>query len=129
MNELLKKLKLKSGTEILLLNLPAGLDALKEALSKEGIRVREKNLTEPVHFMLAFVEKRKHIEEIADQWIALLEGDAPCWMAYPKKSSKKYKSDLNRDHGWEAMGQNDWEPVSQIALDEDWSALRFRKVA
>jgi hypothetical protein len=79
--------------------------------------------------MLAFVEQRKHLEEIADQWIALLEGDAPCWLAYPKKSSKKYKSDISRDHGWEAMGQNNWEPVSQITLDEDWSALRFRKVA
>jgi hypothetical protein len=49
-------------------------------------------------------------------------------MAYPKGSSKKYKASINRDSGWESLGQHGFEGVRQVALDENWSALRFRKV-
>ncbi len=49
-------------------------------------------------------------------------------MCYPKGSSKKYSCDFNRDTGWDIMGQYDLESVRAVAIDEDWSALRFRKV-
>jgi hypothetical protein len=29
--------------------------------------------------------------------------------------------------GWKPMGELGYEPVRMIAIDEDWSALRFRK--
>lgn len=35
---------------------------------------------------------------------------------------------LNRDTGWQTLGDLGFEPVRQIAIDEDWSALRFRRV-
>jgi hypothetical protein len=50
------------------------------------------------------------------------------WIAYPKQSSKKYKCEFNRDTGWEVIGKLGFEPVKQVAIDEDWSALRFRRV-
>jgi hypothetical protein len=56
-----------------------------------------------------------------------LEQDAVLWFAYPKSSSKKYKCDFNRDTGCDILGQNGYEGVRMIAIDEDWSALRFRK--
>ena len=49
-------------------------------------------------------------------------------MAYPKGSSKKYQSQINRDHGWDALGHAGFEPVRLVAIDEDWSALRFRRL-
>ena len=55
------------------------------------------------------------------------EGDAILWICYPKKSSKKYKCDFNRDSGWTVLGAAGYEPVRMVAIDEDWSALRFRK--
>jgi hypothetical protein len=54
-------------------------------------------------------------------------GDAIVWLAYPKKSSKKYTSEFNRDSGWPSMGAAGFEPVRMVAIDEDWSALRFRR--
>ena len=54
---------------------------------------------------------------------------AVLWFAYPKKSSKLYRSDINRDAGWDVLGKFGFEPVRQIALNEHWSALRFRVVA
>jgi hypothetical protein len=41
---------------------------------------------------------------------------------------EKHRSDINRDSGWDVMGQAGFEPVRQVAIDEDWSALRFRRV-
>ena len=49
-------------------------------------------------------------------------------MAYPKSTSKKYKCEFNRDSGWPVLGAAGFEPVRMVAIDEDWSALRFRRV-
>jgi hypothetical protein len=56
------------------------------------------------------------------------QGDAILWFAYPKGTSKKYRCDFNRDTGWAKLGKAGFEPVRQVAIDEDWSALRFRRV-
>jgi hypothetical protein len=47
------------------------------------------------------------------------------WISYPKKSSR-VGSDLSREVVWAAMEGTGWRTVSQIAIDEVWSALRFR---
>jgi len=50
------------------------------------------------------------------------------WFAYPKGSSKRYKCEFNRDNGWAVLGSLGFEGVRMVAIDEDWSALRFRRV-
>jgi hypothetical protein len=45
------------------------------------------------------------------------------WIAYPKLSSK-LAGDLNRN--WLMTAINGFEPVTNVAIDEDWTALRFR---
>jgi len=47
------------------------------------------------------------------------------WIAYPKQSSG-IKTDVNRDILWQLSLQTGLRPVTQIAIDETWSALRFR---
>jgi hypothetical protein len=44
------------------------------------------------------------------------------WVAYPKGN----KSDINRDTLWPIVGEYGLRPYSQVAVDEVWSALRFR---
>jgi hypothetical protein len=36
--------------------------------------------------------------------------------------------EFNRDTGWAALGAAGFEGVRMVAIDEDWSALRFRRV-
>ncbi|MAF63879.1 MULTISPECIES: hypothetical protein [Pseudomonadota] len=36
------------------------------------------------------------------------------------------RSDITRDDGWESLAAQDLLPVTQVAIDNDWSALRFR---
>ena len=55
-------------------------------------------------------------------------GDPVLWFAYPKGSSKKYRCDFNHNSGWDALVELGFEGVRQVAIDEDWSALRFRRV-
>ena len=77
---------------------------------------------------MVFVTKLSEVEQSINAIYNELEGDAMLWYCYPKGSSKKYKCDFNRDNGWQALGDRNLEPVRQVAIDEDWSALRFRKV-
>ena len=59
-----------------------------------------------------------------------LEPDAIFWMAYPKGTSKRYKgADINRDTAHARMGKLGFEGVSLVAIDDDWSAMRFKRKA
>ena len=51
--------------------------------------------------------------------------NALVWISYPKKTSK-VEGDLSRDVIREAMNGTGWRAVSIVAIDEIWSALRFR---
>jgi hypothetical protein len=55
-----------------------------------------------------------------------IERGAVLWFAYPKQTSKRYTSDLNREVCWEVLKTVSLRPVRQIAIDDDWSALRFK---
>jgi hypothetical protein len=57
----------------------------------------------------------------------MYKDDEVIWLAYPKLSSKKYTCEFNRDTGWQALGDIGFEGVRMVAIDEDWSALRFRR--
>jgi hypothetical protein len=81
-----------------------------------------------VNFVLAFVKTQRQIDGMATKLPQVLEDDAVLWFAYPKGTSKKYTCDFNRDTGWNAFGTLGFEPVRMVAIDEDWSALRLRKV-
>ncbi|WP_282079279.1 hypothetical protein [Aquimarina algiphila] len=129
MTPLFKKLQLPPLLdEILILNEPEGfckeLDCLKDVIIKESlIQVSE------VDFALVFVTQKTQIENRIETVYPKLVGDAILWFAYPKKTSKKYTSEINRDYGWGVLGDYNLEPVRQVSIDNDWSALRFRKVS
>jgi hypothetical protein len=44
------------------------------------------------------------------------------WVAYPKAN----KADINRDSVWPIVCDYGMRPIGQVAIDEVWSALRFR---
>lgn len=83
--------------------------------------------TKEVEFFLGFVTKQKEVDDLTRLVTSLLKEDGLLWFAYPKGTSKKYTCDFNRDTGWRELGKQGFEPVRMVAIDEDWSALRFRK--
>jgi hypothetical protein len=44
------------------------------------------------------------------------------WICYPKGG----RSDMNRDTLWPIVAELGLRPITQVAIDETWSALRFR---
>ena len=54
-----------------------------------------------------------------------LRTPAVLWIAYPKAG----RSDLKRDTLWPMLRPYGLRPISQIAIDDIWSALRFRPLA
>lgn len=128
MSPVFKKMNLRAETnEILVHNAPQSFENELEQL--EGMKVqRHPNKIENVLFGIAFAITIAELEAAADMLAQKTEGDAVVWIAYPKTSSKKYKAEFNRDTSWGAFGKHGFEPVRQVAIDADWSALRFRRV-
>ena len=120
------KLNLKDQTEIIVLNAPASFEPELKAL--KDVTVRRDAKGGVIDFSLAFVTTQKEVDSLGPQVAKKAKGDAVVWFAYPKGSSKKYTSQINRDNGWAVMGKAGFEPVRMVAIDEDWSALRFRRV-
>jgi hypothetical protein len=120
------KLNLKDQKQIVVLDPPASFEAELTALKGVEI-IRDLKKAKAVTFSLAFVTTQGQVNTLAPAIARKAEGDAVVWFAYPKGSSKKYKSEINRDTGWNVLGREDFEPVRMIAIDEDWSAVRFRR--
>jgi hypothetical protein len=127
MSVIFDKLNLKSQTEILILNAPESFEPELAALDNVTIR-RDAREVKEITFSLAFVTRQKEVDSIARTVAQKAKGDAIVWFAYPKGTSKKYQCEFNRDTGWAALGAAGFEGVRMVAIDEDWSALRFRRV-
>jgi hypothetical protein len=128
MNPLLKKLNFKDHKQVVLLNLPTDLGDLAASFALLAQVQNDFTKVEKADFIIVFATKQAEVDAAAALIAAHAEGDAAVWFAYPKGSSKRYKCDFSRDTGWAKLGELGFEPVRQVAIDEDWSALRFRRV-
>lgn len=128
MNDIFKKLNYKEQAAIHIINAPesfnSAVDEMRPIAAVHDSLAKAKGVT----FALAFATQQAQVDKFAQQVAKASTGDAVIWVAYPKGSSKKYKCEFNRDNGWAEMGKQGFEPVRQVAIDEDWSALRFRRV-
>ena len=126
MHPLLKKLNFRDG-DVVVVDAPEEVEPVLRQWEAEGAAVCRRLPRKAAPFVLAFVRSCADIDRRAASVAGAVEGDGVLWMAYPKKSSKRYRSDVGRDDSWQALGDLGFEPVRQVAVDDDWSALRFRR--
>lgn len=126
MTNLWKKLNLKNHAQVVITKAHERFEGEIDSLSSIQV-VRSCGKSKQIVFLLAFVTKRSEIKRVATQVAKKAEGDPIIWFAYPKQTSKKYTCNFNRDSGWEPVTQAGFEGVRMVAIDEDWSALRFRR--
>ena len=120
---LVKKLVIKPHYSMLLLNAPEGYREQLGTLP-EGVEVftQGKGPFDVVHL---FVQQKAELEDKAPAAIGAVKPDGLLWISYPKKTSK-VSSDLSRDVMWQVVIKFGWQAVTQISIDDVWSALRFR---
>lgn len=127
MNAIFKKLNYKDQPALVIINAPQSF--VKDMQEMKSLsRISTTVPAGEISFFLGFVTRQQEVDALVEKVVPLLGKDALLWFAYPKGSSKKYKCEFNRDSGWTLLGKHNYEPVRMVAIDEDWSALRFRHV-
>ena len=128
MDTIFKKMNFKDSATVVVINAPASFESNIERMKECAIFYRNLSLVENTNFIIAFCTMQHEVDAVAVEAAAKLVGDGLLWFAYPKGTSKKFTCDFNRDTGWEILGKLGFEPVRAVAIDNDWSALRFRRV-
>ncbi len=123
---LFKKLNLGEHTEIAVFEAPDSFECELKRLS--GIKIaRNPRKPQAIKFGLAFAITQAQLDRLSKILTAAAEGDAVLWFAYPKGTSKRYRCEFNRDTGWSVLRAAGFDTVRSVAIDEDWTALRFRR--
>lgn len=122
---LAKKLLVRADCRILVLNAPEAYVERLEPLP-EGARVSTDAASGRFDQVHLFVGHRSALERDAGTALGALEPGGILWACYPKGAPG---ADLNRDRGWKALWDRGWQQVSQVSVDDRWSALRFRPLA
>lgn len=126
MKNLLEKLNYKGQKRISVINADMAFINLISAELEDVVVDQKIDPRYPYGFIVIFVKTTADVEAIAPITIHNLVADGVLWFCYPKKTSKKYKSDIDRDHGWKVLNDSGLHGIRLVAIDDDWSALRFR---
>jgi Bacteriocin-protection, YdeI or OmpD-Associated len=123
---LFEKLQLKDEKNLLIQGIPSSIEKQFAKLTYA------KNVTpllksKKVEFALVFALSQQQLNNVLKEVFPALSAETKLWVAYPKTSSK-IVSDLNRDCSWDLLIKNGYESVRQVAVDNVWSAIRFKKL-
>ncbi len=121
-----RKLGMNPGMRALIIAPPPGYLKLLAPMP-DGLTVSSRaDGTYP--FVQIFATRLGEISRFAKKLPKHAAPNALVWISYPKKTSK-VEGELSRDVIREAMKGTGWRAVSIVAIDEVWSALRFRPTA
>ncbi len=123
MSIIAKKLQMKPGHYWLLYNAPAHYLNLLEPLP-EGAAVSY-NTNGNFDGVQLFVKDSHELAESLKVLMPLLKPESVFWITYPKKSSG-IKSDLEMMKSWEELDKYNYGGVAAAAINETWTALRFK---
>lgn len=122
-SSLVNKLRIQSTHKVLILNPPEGYIVSLTCLPS-NVRIHKK-LGGEFDFVHAFVSNNDELKKLGPKVVESVIFDGLLWISYPKRSSK-VKTDITRDTAWEIMKEFGVRPVTQISIDDTWSAMRFR---
>jgi hypothetical protein len=123
MNALAKKLQIKPDSRWLLQNAPANYPDSLSPLP-DGAEVVF-NTAGEFNGIQLFVKSSAELASELKVVFPLLNNNTIFWIIYPKKSSG-IKTDLEMMGSWDEPTKYGWGPVAAAAVDETWTALRFR---
>jgi hypothetical protein len=122
-NALVRKLKIKEGQQVVLLNPPAGFTKEIGPLPG-GVKIADKLKVAPL--IILFVSNKAEVEKWVAKVVENLEGNGLLWLCFPKGTSG-IQTDLTRDKGWESLAKFNLKLITLIAINEQWSAFAVRR--
>ena len=124
-NLLLKKLQIKSGFDVAVVNSPANLD---EILGKLPTDINLSTSTaRPYQALLIFAITKSDLKMALDQEHQKIGNKTITWIIYPKAKTP-LASDLNLMQSWEDLKSYQLTPCASAAIDTQWTALRIKPV-
>lgn len=111
---LAKKLNLKGAMRLRVLGKPVDVDLGDVAMTEE----------EDADGVLVFFLDRASVDAEGGPLLEAAKAGRLAWAAYPKAG--QLDTDLNRDVLWKHLQKQGIDPVRQVAIDDVWSAMRFR---
>ena len=133
LSSLAKKLRLTADHSLALLNVPEPY----VALLKPGPNDVTKQVQPGQSFdaVLLFVKDVEELRRLGPGAIAAAKTGGLFWIAYPKGGKTSGATDLPATPWWvrrDVLGEvtevKGYKPVSFVAVDETWTALRFKRV-
>lgn len=113
-SQLSKKLNFKDDTKVRVIGKPVNVNlgnmTITTSAKAEGI--------------IIFIKTLAEVDKQCAPVIDAAKEDRIAWIVYPKAG--QLGTDLNRDILWKHMVKHDIQGVRQIAVDDVWSAMRFR---
>jgi hypothetical protein len=128
MKNLVEKLNYRGQNRIAVLNAEESFYTLLTGELRDVKIDREIDPRFPYDFIILFVKSINEVEHHTPIVLHNLLADGILWYCYPKKTSKRYTSEIDRDHGWNPLTDTGFHGIRLIAIDDDWSALRFRNI-
>ncbi|MGO1770776.1 MAG: DUF3052 family protein [Microbacterium sp.] len=116
-----EKLQIRPDSELLLAASPAQR-ALLDPLP-DGVTVIDGIDRDTPGAAVAFAESRADLDTLLDGGLVHLHSFRAAWIAYRKGG----RSDINRDSIWTRVQEVGWTLTANIAVSEEWSAVRIKR--
>ncbi|HQE13205.1 MAG TPA: YdeI/OmpD-associated family protein [Flavipsychrobacter sp.] len=122
--QLLKKLNFKEGSSI---DVVLPFKPLPNWLNHFPVTYNLNPTQQASEQVIVVIKDSTQFELILPPYLKQLPEKIDLWIAFPKKSSSLY-TDLGRDACAKLMEAHHWDAVTNIAHDQDWTALRFKRI-
>lgn len=120
-NSILKKLQIKSGFKVKVINTPANVESIIGDIPTD-VDIYYNDKTGFDGLLIFAITKADLLSALKAETIG---SKTICWIFYPKAKSK-LASDLNLMQSWEDLKTFNLTPCGSAAIDETWTALRIK---
>jgi hypothetical protein len=117
---LARKLRIRPGTQILIINAPASYRTTLGELP-EGVKVLSKRSASHNYIHL-FVTDQEELNSLFPGAVKSMAEEALLWISFPKGGSG-IQTDLTRDKGWSILEKYKLRWLAMISFDQTWSAF------
>ncbi|MCX8473956.1 MAG: YdeI/OmpD-associated family protein, partial [Sediminibacterium sp.] len=117
------RLQFKEEKNLLIQGLPSSMEKqfLKLSFAKDITPLLK---SRKIDFALVFVISQNQLNKLFLEILPCLKENSNFWIGFPKNSSKII-TDLNFEHSWGIVLQNDFEIFKMIDLDNVWGAKKM----